>query len=220
MEVILMRIPNHIAVIPDGNRRWAQSKGLLKQEGYSYGLDPGVQLLHLCHEYQVEELTYYGFTMDNTKRPPEQTTAFRKACVEAVEKITRENASLLVVGNTNSPMFPEDLLPFTKERITFGDGSIKVNFLVNYGWQWDLSNFSMNNNIRKANVTDYLYSKDISRIALVIRWGGRRRLSGLLPVQSIYADFYVIEDYWPDFKPHHFHEALEWYDKQDITLGG
>lgn len=215
-----MRIPNHIAIIPDGNRRWATNKGLAKQDGYRYGLDPGVQLLQLCREYKVEELTYYGFTMDNTKRPPEQTMAFRKACVDAVEKITDENASLLVVGNTNSPMFPEELLPFTKERITFGNGSIKVNFLVNYGWQWDLSNLSMKNGIAKANVMEHLYSKDISRVALVIRWGGRRRLSGLLPVQCIYADFYVIEDYWPDFKPIHFHQALEWYDKQDITLGG
>ncbi|MGB3933258.1 MAG: undecaprenyl diphosphate synthase family protein, partial [bacterium] len=55
---------------------------------------------------------------------------------------------------------------------------------------------------------------------LIIRWGGRRRLSGFLPVQSIYADFYVVDAYWPDFKAEHLFDALEWYSKQDITLGG
>ncbi len=212
-----MRIPNHIAVIPDGNRRWAVNKGFQKKEGYEHGLEPGVKLLRLCKKYGVQELTYYGFTTDNTKRPTEQREAFRKACVDAIEMISCENASLLVVGNTESPMFPKELMPLTKERVPFGDDSIKVNFLVNYGWQWDLSMIGMNGN---NNITGSLYSKDISRIALIIRWGGRRRLSGLLPVQSIYADFYVINDLWPDFKPKHFYDALKWYDKQDITLGG
>ena len=55
---------------------------------------------------------------------------------------------------------------------------------------------------------------------LIIRWGGRRRLSGFLPVQSIYADFFVIEDYWPDYQPEHLEQALAWYQKQDVTLGG
>ena len=63
-------------------------------------------------------------------------------------------------------------------------------------------------------------SADVSRVDLVIRWGGRRRLSGFLPIQSVYADIYVIDDYWPDFNARHIHDALAWYSKQDITLGG
>ena len=63
-------------------------------------------------------------------------------------------------------------------------------------------------------------SADVSRIDLIIRWGGRRRLSGFLPVQSVYADMYVIDDYWPDFTPTHVESALAWYSGQDITLGG
>ncbi len=69
----------------------------------------------------------------------EQRLAFTKACVEAVKMLSKENASLLVVGNTESDMFPKALLPFTIKRQNFGSGGIKVNFLVNYGWQWDLS---------------------------------------------------------------------------------
>ena len=63
-------------------------------------------------------------------------------------------------------------------------------------------------------------SSDISRIDLIIRWGGRRRLSGFLPIQSIYADIYVLDELWPDFKPEQFYRALAWYQDQDVTLGG
>jgi undecaprenyl diphosphate synthase len=67
---------------------------------------------------------------------------------------------------------------------------------------------------------DRIHSSEISRVDLIIRWGGRRRLSGFLPIQSVYADFYIIDAYWPDFKPEHFFEALDWYASQDVTLGG
>lgn len=212
-----MRIPNHIGIIPDGNRRWAADKGLAKEKGYNHGLDPGLELYNLCKESGVKEITYYGFTMDNTKRPSIQTKAFQKACVDAVEMLLKENANLLVIGNSDSPMFPEELLEYTTRR-TIGEGGIKVNFLVNYGWQWDLKNIIDNKD--NNHIHNRLKSNDVSRIDLIIRWGGRRRLSGFLPIQSVYSDFYVVDEYWPDFKPDHFHEALNWYDKQDITLGG
>ena len=212
-----MRIPNHIGIIPDGNRRWAVQNGLSKEKGYEKGLEPGLHLFKLCKELGVKELTYYGFTTDNTKRPSVQTKAFTEACIKAVKMISKEDASLLVIGNTDSPMFPKELLPYTN-RTTFGKGGIKVNFLVNYGWEWDLNNLIQAK--CKNNLTSFLKSSDISRLDLIIRWGGRRRLSGFLPVQSVYADFYVIDDYWPDFKPEHLYKALEWYAKQDITLGG
>lgn len=214
-----MRIPNHIGIIPDGNRRWAVKNGLSKEQGYDKGLDPGLKLFKLCEEVGVKEVTYYGFTMDNTKRPKSQRLAFTKACVDAVKMLAKENASLLVVGNTESKMFPKSLIPFTIKRQTFGKGGIKVNFLVNYGWQWDLKDYLSSNN-KNSNIMEVIKTRDISRIDLIIRWGGRRRLSGFLPLQTVYSDIYVIDDYWPEFKPEHFYEALNWYSKQDITLGG
>lgn len=213
-----MRIPNHIGIIPDGNRRWSVSKGMAKEKGYKIGIDPGLQLFKLCKEAGVKEITYYGFTTDNTKRPADQRRAFTDACIDAVKLLSKEDASLLVVGNSKSPMFPEELLPYTTRK-TFGNGGIKVNFLVNYGWKWDLNQLKTGDSKNK-NVVNYIESNDVSRVYLIIRWGGRRRLSGFLPVQSIYADFYVVDEYWPDFKSDHFYEALNWYDEQDITLGG
>lgn len=216
MTLQIKRVPKHIGVIPDGNRRWAQSNGLSKEQGYDRGIDPGFRLYEECLKLGIEEMTFYGFTQDNTKRPKVQTRAFQKACVDAVNRLAGRDAALLVVGNTDSPLFPRELLPFTKRKI-FGQGLMKVNFLVNYGWKWDLS---MAMQQKRESFVQAVGSSDISRIDLILRWGGRRRLSGFLPIQSIYSDFYIIDDYWPDFQPEHLYRALQWYEQQDITLGG
>lgn len=206
-----MRIPKHIGVIPDGNRRWAVDHGMKKKDGYESGLNPGLELFKKCRDMGVKEITYYGFTVDNTKRPKEQRLAFTKACVEAVELLALEDAELLVLGNTESDMFPKELIPYTKRKV-FGKGGTRINFLVNYSWEWDLG--------YGKKLQGILHSNDVSRIDLLIRWGGRKRLSGFLPVQSVYSDFYFIDDYWPDFSPKHIDEAIKWYNKQEITLGG
>ena len=211
------RVPNHIGIIPDGNRRWAEGKGLNKENGYDAGIDPGLLIFKLCQEIGVKELTYYGFTSDNTKRPPQQRLAFTKACVDAVEILSKEDANLLVVGNSTSKMFPSQLLQYTTRK-TFGKGTMKVNFLVNYNWKWDIARLA--GIPGSEEVLGNLHSSDVSRVDLIIRWGGRRRLSGFLPVQSVYSDFYIIDDLWPDFRPEHLYDALSWYGDQDITLGG
>lgn len=214
-----MRIPNHLGVIPDGNRRWAVGKGMTKEKGYDKGLDPGLEVFKLCEKAGIKELTFYGFTVDNTKRPTFQRLAFTKSCIDAVELLSKENADLLVMGNTESNMFPEELIPYTGTRKRFGKGGTKVNFLVNYDWKWDIGNIVNEEGDIKSPI-NLLKSKDISRVDLIVRWGGRRRLSGFLPLQAVYSDFYIIEDYWPDFSADHFNEAISWYNKQDITLGG
>ena len=202
--------PKHIGIIPDGNRRWAVEHGMKKQDGYEYGLMPGLKLMQQAKAQNIEEITYYGFTVDNCKRPKEQFQAFQRACVKAVEMLTKEGADLLVVGDKNSKCFPEELKAYTT-RTPINGGGIKVNFLVNYGWKWDLSHIQ---------VAGKPFSSDISRIDLVIRWGGMRRLSGFLPIQSVYSDFYIVESNWPDYRDEDLSSALEWYYNQDVTLGG
>lgn len=219
---VFKRLPDHIGVIPDGNRRWAVGNGMTKDRGYEFGIGPGLQLYYLLLALGVKELTFYGFTQDNTKRPAKQKHAFQEACVDAVRRLASLDASLRVVGDTTSPSFPPDLLPYTK-RTKFGKGLMKINFLVNYGWQWDLR-YGLtrpdDKTTRAKSLIKSIASSDVSRIDLIIRWGGRRRLSGFLPVQTIYSDFYILDDYWPDFKSDHLFEALHWYEDQDVTLGG
>lgn len=199
----MFRTPKHIGIIPDGNRRWAEQNGLNKEDGYTYGLDSGLRLLREAKKRGISELTYYGFTVDNCKRPPRQVRAFSRACIEAVRIMEKEGVSVRVVGNTNSPCFPDELLPQTKPH---SGGGMRVNLLVNYGWEWDIKNGWQ--------------TKDVPRIDLVVRWGGMCRLSGFLPLQTVYSDLYIIKDLWPDFNESHLADALAWYKKQDVTLGG
>jgi undecaprenyl diphosphate synthase len=213
-----MRVPKHIGIIPDGNRRWAEANKMAKEKGYEEGVDPGLALFKLCKEAGIKELTFYGFTTDNTKRPTKQRKAFTSACVNAVTILSKEDAELLVIGDSESPMFPKELYNYITRQI-FGKGGIKVNFLVNYGWEWDLNYLKLADPSQK-NIKSHIRSFDVSRVDLIIRWGGRRRLSGFLPVQSIYSDIYVLDDYWPNFESDHFYKALSWYDGQDVTLGG
>lgn len=233
----MYRIPKHIGIIPDGNRRWASSRGLGKEEGYAFGLEPGLRLLKAAKKSGIQELTYYGFTVDNCKRPRKQVQAFSEACIKAVQMIEKENVQLSIVGNTDSVCFPKELLAYTDRGISNDsaiytkngtDNSVictkngtalkslppreedsdrmRVNFLVNYGWEWDMKN--------------NWASRKIPRVDMVIRWGGMCRLSGFLPIQTVYSDFYIIPDLWPDFQEQQFEDALVWYQKQDVTLGG
>jgi undecaprenyl diphosphate synthase len=199
-------LPRHVGFIPDGNRRWAAQKGFGKEAGYAHGIAPGLKLYEACRELGLEEVSVYGFTQDNTRRPSVQKQAFREACVAFALEISRRGAALLVLGNEQSDEFPDALKRFRSRQ---GEG-IKVNFLVNYGWEWDLDGLQHG----------ALRSHDVSRLDLIVRWGGGRRLSGFLPVQSVYADFYVVDAYWPDFELAHLEQALSWFRQQDQTLGG
>ena len=192
----MYRTPKHIGIIPDGNRRWAIQNGLKKENGYVYGLEPALRLLRIAKKHGVEELTFYGFTTDNCKRPKEQVRSFAKACCDAVNIMESEDVSIYVAGNTKSPCFPSELIPYNKRK-PLTDDKMRVNLLVNYGWEWDVKNGWQ--------------SRDIPRIDMVIRWGGMCRLSGFLPIQTVYSDFYIVKDLWPDFKEEHFDGALEWY---------
>lgn len=213
-ETRLARLPRHLGFIPDGNRRWAKERGLPVAAGYQAGLGKGLMLLEDCSRIGVEEVSVYGFTQDNTKRPKDQRIAFSGACVAFVEAALRHEIALLIVGDSDSLMFPEELKPFVAQRQ--GNG-IKVNLLINYGWEWDILTAAKSGQKR---VVDGLASSQVSRIDMVIRWGGCRRLSGFLPVQSVYSDFYFVDDYWPEYDTKQFMDALAWFQTQDPTLGG
>jgi undecaprenyl diphosphate synthase len=204
------RIPQHIGIIPDGNRRWATARGLEKGDGYTFGIGPAFALYDRCRELGVQEVSVYGFTQENNKRPREQREAYQAACVEAVHRLEGLDAEFLIVGDHTSAMFPPALRPFVT-RTRLGRGGIRVNLLINYSWRWDLG---------QLESTGSIGSRDVSDIELVVRWGGRTRLSGFLPVQCAYADICVLDELWPDYAPEHLERALEWYQEQDVTKGG
>ena len=214
------RLPRHVAIIPDGNRRWAVQRGWAKEEGYLPGLAPGQQLYQEGQRLGIEEVSVFGFTTDNTKRPRGQVEAFQHACVLFAAQMTALGAPIQVVGDASSPLFPEALRPLLA-RPAPRPGWPKINLLANYGWRWDLDTaWRTAPGARPASWVEAIGSRDVTRIDLVIRWGGRQRLSGMLPVQSVYADLFVHDALWPDFQLSHLHDALRWFETQDATLGG
>jgi undecaprenyl diphosphate synthase len=188
--------------------------------GYAAGMERGLTMLDECIDLGIEEVSVYGFTMDNNKRPREQRLAFGEACVRFIECATVRPIRLKVVGDHTSAMFPTVLTPYALERQ--GEKGLKVNVLVNYGWNWDIQTAVRAQAApgESRGFQELLASADVSRIDLLVRWGGMRRLSGFLPIQTVYSDFYVVDQYWPDYEHEQFYEALRWYGQQDVTLGG
>jgi undecaprenyl diphosphate synthase len=214
-------LPRHVGLIPDGNRRWATGHGLSKEAGYAAGIRPGSELLRHCRALGIEEVSIYGFTIENTHRARVQVEAFQHACVAFAAQALEADAALLVIGNSRSSFFPRELLPYGSAR---SSGCLRVNLLVNYSWSWDvraaLDAHAPSRGARRQDPSERLGSRGASRIDLVVRWGGRSRLSGFLPFQSAYADVRVIDTLWPDMRLAEFDQALDWYARQDVTLGG
>lgn len=200
-------LPRHLGIIPDGNRRWAAGHGLRKADGYQHGVAPGLRLLRACRSAGIRHLSVYGYTQDNVRRPSDQVEAFQRACAELAVDLVSDGADLRVIGQAESTAMPPSLKRFVA-RVTTGD--VRVNLLANYSWKWDLAGLKSGEH----------RTSEIPPLDLIIRWGGGRRLSGFLPIQSVYADFFVVDALWPDFEESHFADALAWFKRQDRTLGG
>ena len=201
-----LRLPTHVGFIPDGNRRWAQAHGLMQENGYFFGIAPGITLLEECRRRGIAEVSIFGFTQDNAKRPPVQREAFRRACGRFAVEAAARGAALRVIGDSSSGELPKELRAYLSRSA----GDLRVNLLANYAWDWDLDGLK----------GEGLRSRELPRLDLIVRWGGGRRLSGFLPVQSVYADLFTVEELWPDFESRHLDDALEWYRAQDPTFGG
>ena len=110
------RIPRHVGIIPDGNRRWAKARDMHPALGYAAGMERGLEMLDECLGIGIEEVSVYGFTMDNNKRPRDQRIAFGEACVQFIELAMQRNIALKVIGDHTSAMFPTILKPFALDR--------------------------------------------------------------------------------------------------------
>ena len=215
------RIPEHVGIIPDGNRRWAVARGLPKKDGYEYGIEPAMRLFNDVWEQGIKEMSVYIFTKENVHRPKDQVQSFKNAFLKYLDWAKQMDASLLVVGDPEGRVFPAEATDYMTPRAD-RQRKKRLNFLVNYNWEWDLlQGLKADGGKKRAGgVTARIGSRDIPKVDLVIRWGGRNRLSGFLPVQTAYADIYVADALWPDYGVGHLRDAIQWYGRQDITMGG
>ena len=191
-----MRLPKHIGIIPDGSRRWAKSKGIPKIKGWEKGIDPGYALFKLIQKAGIEEVTYYGYTMENAREASDTEKCVHQRLYSRSKNSFPGRCGIACGGEQRFKDVSEGSASYAANRVKFGKGGIKVNFLINYGWEWDLSSLKTAD-LRENGIINHLRSCEVSKIDLIIRWGGWSRLSGFLPVQSTYADIYIVDELWP-----------------------
>jgi undecaprenyl diphosphate synthase len=219
-------IPKHIAIIPDGNRRWAKEKGKSVKEGYARGIAHIEEVLSWAKDAGIQIITMWGFSAENFKREKGEVEElfflFKK---NLIEKLTsKENVRVKFLGRIDK--FPQDIIElFHKvERKTEGRGPYKLYLLLSYGGREEIID-AVNKAIEQGEQVDeesfgrLLYTKGIPDPDLVIRTSGEQRLSGLMPWQTTYSEFYFSEKLWPDFSKDDFEKALDDYSNRKRRFG-
>ncbi len=223
--------PGHIAIIPDGNRRWALKKGISRQEGYAIGIRKIGDVLKWCKEHDVRMLTMWGFSTDNFNRDKDEIGGlfelFKENLRDAIESDDRNKKDLRVRFFGRISLFPKEIQGMIRkaEQISSGDRPYQLNLLLSYGGREeivDAVNQIISKGIRKVDeevISDHLYTKGLPDPDLIIRTSGEQRLSGLMPWQSCYSEFYFCKKLWPDFSKKDFEAALRDFERRKRRFG-
>lgn len=227
-------LPRHVAIILDGNGRWAKRRALPRTAGHKAGAENFRNIATYCKELGIEYLTVYAFSTENWKRPPEEVSAIMQLLEnylhESIETMSRENIRLRFLGDT-SVLTPELRALIEKTNaISEGIEGFQANICLNYGgrdeivraagaYAEDVRN-GAENDLTEEAFSRYLYSDGIPDPELMIRTSGEQRLSNFLLWQCAYAEFYFTDVLWPDFDRTEFDRALEVFSKRDRRFGG
>jgi tritrans,polycis-undecaprenyl-diphosphate synthase [geranylgeranyl-diphosphate specific] len=226
------RVPAHIAIIPDGNRRWARKKGISRQEGYAIGIRKIGDVLKWCKEKDVRTLTMWGFSTDNFKRDRDEVGGlfelFKENLKKAIESDDRNKNELRVRFFGRLGLFPreiQEMMRKAEDSTSSGERKYQLNLLLSYGGREELVdavNSIIRDGIRQVDeeaIGSHLYTKGVPDPDLIIRTSGEQRLSGLMPWQSCYSEFYFCKKLWPDFSKRDFNAALAEYAKRMRRYG-
>ena len=234
--VDLKRLPRHIAIIMDGNGRWAKKRGMPRTAGHAAGAENFRTIATYCKEIGLEYLTVYAFSTENWKRPPDEVSAImgllKKYLLEAIGQMERDRVKMEFFGDL-SPLTPElrQLCERTREISRHYEGC-QVNICLNYGGRDELLRGAMDyakdclegkadpNHLTQEQFGRYLFSRGVPDPDLVIRPSGELRLSNFLLWQSAYSEFYFTDVLWPDFSKVELHKAIAAYQNRDRRFGG
>lgn len=226
-------LPEHIAVIMDGNGRWANKRGLPRSAGHAAGSETFRRVATYCNNIGIKYLTVYAFSTENWKRPKEEINAImsllEKYITEAVDSVERENIRLFFWGvKDNLPSKIISLIEDIEKKSSNLTG-MQVNVCLNYGGRLDIVNavkkIMSNTDIISADVTenlisDNLYSAGIPDPELIIRPSGELRISNFLLWQCAYSEFYYTDTLWPDFDEKEIDRAIHAYGNRLRRFGG
>ena len=232
-EVDFSRLPRHIAIIMDGNGRWARKRGLPRTAGHAAGAETFRTIATYCKDIGIDYLTVYAFSTENWKRPAEEVGAImgllKKYLLEAIGQMERDRVKMEFFGDL-SPLTPE-LCERTREISRHYEGC-QVNICLNYGGRDEIVRAARAyaqdcidgradpNHLSQDRFGGYLFSRGVPDPDLVIRPSGELRLSNFLLWQAAYAEFYFTDVLWPDFSKTELHRAIASYQSRDRRFGG
>lgn len=224
-------IPQHIAIIPDGNRRWAKERGVSTLQGHKRGVEVFEAVGRAALDRGVRYMTYFGFSTENWKRSKHEVgylmKLFRWLLTDRLDEFHRENVRINVIGRVDA--FSKDLQKLIAHAVELTRHNTKgvINLALNYGGRDEIVDI-----VRKAlvmkldpaavteqSVAQLAYAPDIPDPDLVIRTSGEQRLSGFLTWESVYSELFFPQKYWPDFTEKDLDSAIDEFTRRERRFG-
>ena len=228
-------MPQHVAIIMDGNGRWAKKKGKIRTFGHKAGVKAVRAAVSYALKNGVKVLTLFAFSSENWNRPSEEIGVlielFKMVLGSEVKKLHKNNVRLNIIGDTSR--FDSKLVSRISEAqtLTEKNDSLVLNIAANYGGRWDIVNAAKELikqvQVGQINVADidedtftrYTCTANLPSVVLLIRTGGEQRVSNFLLWQIAYAELYFSEDFWPDFNEAVFQAAVDAFNERNRRFG-
>ena len=234
-QIVKDKVPKHIALIMDGNGRWARKKGSERLFGHRNGVESVRQVVEASGELGVEYLTLYAFSTENWKRPKSEIDGLMSLLASTIrieiEKLNKNNVRLLVIGNIND--LPDSVAKqlMNSVEITAGNTGLKLVLALSYSGRWEIADAVKKmcsavkegkldpDSIDECLFESFLATSSIPDPELLIRTSGERRISNFLLWQLAYTELYFSPVLWPDYRKEHFYEAIIDYQRRERRFG-
>jgi len=227
-----MSLPNHVAIIMDGNGRWAERRGLPRLAGHQAGVNRIRSVVKTSIDHQVKYLTLYGFSTENWNRPEEEVFGIFNLLEESIDReaaeLHREGVQMRHLGRLHE--LPAGVQAAIERacKLTRNNTRMVLNFAFNYGGRIELLDTARRLieekiaplELDEKQFSDHLYTAGMPDVDLVIRTGGEIRISNFLLWQAAYAEYYFTQILWPDFTPGQVKRALAAYARRQRRFGG
>ena len=217
----------HVAIIMDGNGRWGLKRNKSRNSGHKAGLDTVQRVIEVCLKKNVNYLTLYAFSTENWKRPQNEIKYLFKLLenflTNEIKNLVEKNIRLKIIGKKNFSLKLNKLI-LNAEKITKNNKKLQVNLALNYGSKDEIVNsikkiHKKKMRINAKNISNNLYTKNIPDPDILIRTGGRQRLSNFMLWQLAYTELYFLKKLWPDFKSSDLIKIISHYKKINRNFG-
>lgn len=234
-EIDLSNVPRHVAIIMDGNGRWAKKRGLPRIAGHRAGMKTVIEITRAANDLGVQALTLYAFSTENWKRPPEEVDFLMRLPQEflasELDELIEKNIQVRMLGDErNLPSYTVEAVKTAQDKTLHNTGMV-LNFALNYGSRAEMIDAVRQiaadvkeghltpEAINESLITSYLSTKDLPDPDLLIRTSGEIRLSNFMLWQLAYSELWFTDILWPDFKKENLHEAVREYQNRSRRFG-